>query len=131
MNNTRHDVRIRSTLVFKFYCLYPPLRILLQAYTVPGVLSHSLTELAALPGEDTGFLQNFWKFRERVRKSHRTCRSSGYCGTGVQNSQKFSAGIPMLYQYPVCCGHGRTELPGVSGTGMNVVQKFQKFRVRV
>ena len=33
--------------------------------------------------------------------------------------------------YPGYCGHGRTELIEVPGTGMNVVQNFQKFRVRV
>ena len=98
---------------------------------VPGVLCHRLTELTELPGKGTGFLQNFQKFRVRVRMSYRTSRSSRYCGTGVQNSQKFRACIKILYPYPGYCGHRRAELPEVSGTGMNVVQNFQKFRVRV
>ena len=71
------------------------------------------------------------KFRVRVRKCYRTHRNSGYCGTGVQNSQKFRAGIKMLYPYPGYLWHGRTELTEVPGTGMNVVQNLQKFRVRV
>ena len=49
---------------------------------------------------------------------HRTHRSS----ERVQST---------LYPYPGYCGHGRTEVPEVPGTGMNVVQNFQKFRVRV
>ena len=44
----------------------------------PGVLCHRLTEVTDLPGEGTGFLQNFQKFRVRVRKSYRTSRSSWY-----------------------------------------------------
>ena len=35
----------------------------------------------------------------------------------------------MLYPYPGYCGTGRTELTEVSGTGMKVLQIFQKFRV--
>ena len=98
---------------------------------VPGVLCHRLTELTELPGKGMGFLQNLQKFRVRVRKSYRTSRCSRYCGTGVHNSQKFRAGIKMLYPFPGCCGHGRTELTEVPGTGMNVIQNFQNFRVRV
>ena len=37
----------------------------------------------------------------------------------------------MLYPYPGYWWLGRTELPQVPGTGMNVVQNLQKFRVRV
>ena len=87
-----------------------------------------------------GILQNFQKFRTRVRKSYRTSRSSGYCGTGVQNSQKFRAGtkhavpIPQVlwtraYRTPRSSGYGYecpTELaellgrviPGVNTPGM-------------
>ena len=36
----------------------------------------------------------------------------------------------MLYPYPGYCGAGRTELTEVPGTGTNVLQNFQKFRVR-
>ena len=59
-------------------------------------------------------------------------RSSGYFGAVVQNSQKFRAGTKKkLYPYPWYCGTGRTQLTEVSGTGMNVLQNSQKFRVRV
>ena len=36
----------------------------------------------------------------------------------------------MLYPYPGCLWHWRTELTEVPGTGMKVVQNLQKFRVR-
>ena len=84
---------------------------------VPRVLCHRLTEVTEVPGKGMGILQNFQKFRVRVRKSYRTHRSPGYCGTGVQNSQKFRAGMK-------CC----TRTPGIFGTG---VQSLQKIRVRV
>ena len=53
-----------------------------------------------------------------VVRGYRTHRSSG-------RVQK------MLYPYPGYCGAGRTELTEVPGTGMNVLQISQKFRVRV
>ena len=34
-------------------------------------------------------------------------------------------------KFRVLLWHGRTELTEVSGTGMNALQNFQKFRVRV
>ena len=37
----------------------------------------------------------------------------------------------MLYPYPGYCGQGRTGVPEVPGAGMNVVQKIQKFRIRI
>ena len=98
---------------------------------LPWVLCHSLTEVTEVPGKGMGILQILHKFRVRIRKCYRTHRSSGYCGTGVQNSQKFRAGIKMLYPYPGYLWNGRTELTEVPGTGMNVVQNLQKFRVRV
>ena len=55
-------------------------------------------------------------------KIYRTSRSSGYCGTGVQNSQKFRAGTKVLYLYPGYGGTGCAELTEVPGTGMNVLQ---------
>ena len=98
---------------------------------VPRVLCHSLTEVPEVPAKGMGILQNLQKFRVRVRTCYRTHRNSGYCGTGVQNSQKFRAGIKMLYPYPGYLWHGRTELTEVPGTGINVVQNLQKYRVRV
>ena len=88
-----------------------------------------------------GVLQNFQKFRVRVWKRYRTHRSSGYCGTGVQNSQKFRAGtenvVPVLrvswhgaYRTHRSSGYGYewpTQLTEVPGTGMKVLQNFQKF----
>ena len=32
----------------------------------------------------------------------------------------------IMYLYPRCCGHGRTGLPEVPGTGLNVVQELPK-----
>ena len=90
----------------------------------------SFTEVTEVPGKGIGFLQNLQDFWVRVRKCFRTRSSSGYCGTGVQNSQKFAVGMKMLYPYPGHCGTGvyNSEFPG---TGMNVIQNLQKFRVRV
>ena len=89
-----------------------------------------------------GVLQNFQKFRVRVRKCYRTHRSSGYCGAGVQNSQKFRAGKKQDVPVPGVLWDGSyithrnsgygyeslTELPEVTGTGMKVVQNLHNFR---
>ena len=69
-------------------------------------------------GKGTDVLQNFQKFRVRVWKCHGTHRCSGYCGTGVQNSQE----VPDRYKK--CC----TRTPGIVARG---VQNSHKFRVRV
>ena len=77
----------------------------------------SVTELTAVPGI--------------VARAYRNHRSSRYCGTGAQNSQKFRAGTKNAVPVPGYCGTGRTELTEVPGTGMNVLHNSQKFRVRV
>ena len=84
-------------------------------------------------------------FRVRVWESYRTSRSFGY-GYGSVTKLTEVPGIvarayrtyrssgrvqKVLYLYPGYCGTGRTELTEVPGTGMNVVQNSQKFRVRV
>ena len=79
------------------------------------------TELTEVPGTGMNVLQNSQNFRVRVRKSYRTSRSTGYCGTGLQNSQKFRAGIKVLYPYPGFLWYERTELAEVPGTGISVV----------
>ena len=72
----------------------------------------------------------------RVWVSYRSFRSSGlgyktlteltdvrgYCGPGVQNSQKFLSDRKTLYRYPGDCEIGRTELTQVPDTGEKVVQ---------
>ena len=98
---------------------------------IPRVLCHSLTEVTEVPGKGMGILQNLQKFRVRVRKCYRTHRSSGYCGTGAQNSQKFRAGTKNAVPVSGYCVTGRTELTEVPGTGLKVVQNLQKYRVRV
>ena len=45
-------------------------------------------------------VQNSREFRVRVYNPYRSHRSPMYCGTGVQNSQKFQAGIIMVYRHP-------------------------------
>ena len=64
----------------------------------------SVTEVTEVPGS--------------VERAYRTHRSSGR----VQN---------MLYPYPRYCGMGRTELTEIPGTGMKVLQNFQKFRASI
>ena len=110
---------------------------------IPPVLCHILAEVTEAPGKGMMIFQNFQNVRVRVRKSYRTFRSSGYCGTGVQSSQKFRAGTkhavpiprvlwPREYSTSRSSGYGyecRTEIPEVPGTGMKVLQNFQKFFV--
>ena len=84
-------------------------------------------------------------FRVRVWELYRTCRSFGY-GYGSVTKLTEVPGIvarahrthrssgqvqKMLYPYPGYSGTGRTELTELPGTGMNVLQNSQKFRVRV
>ena len=83
-------------------------------------------------------LQKFQEFKVRVRTFYRTSRSSGYCGTGVDNSQKFRAGTKHAVPVPrvlwpqayitftsSMCGYEcRTELTQVTGTGINVLQEI-------
>ena len=83
-------------------------------------------------------------FRVRVRESYRTSRSFGY-GYGSVTEFTEVPGIvarayithrscgrvqKMLYPYPGHSDTGRTELIEVPGTGMNVLQNSQKFRLR-
>ena len=74
-----------------------------------------------------GVLYNLQKFRFRVQNPYRSDRSSGYCGPGAQNSQKFRSGMKTLYRYPGYCETGHTELTEVRGTGMKVVQNSHSF----
>ena len=82
-------------------------------------------------------------FRVRAWEFYRTSRSFGY-GYGIVTELTEVPGIvarayrthissgrvqKMLYPYRGCCGTGRTELTEVPGTGMKVLQNFQKFRV--
>ena len=85
-------------------------------------------------------LQNFQKLRVRVWKCDRTHRSSGYCGTGVQKSQKFRAGtqnavpVPRVlwlgaYRTHRSSGYGHecpTELTEVPGTGMKSLKRTSR-----
>ena len=114
MHNTRHAVRTRSTLICKVYNLSRPLRVLLPT---PGLLCHNRTELTELPGKGTGFLQNFQKSR--------------VLWLGRTELTEVPGGIKMWYPYPGYRARERAEFAEVSGTGIYVVQNFQKFRVRV
>ena len=91
-------------------------RVQNMLYPYPGYCGTGLAELTEVPGTGMQVLQNF--------------RTFGYCGTDVQNSQKFREGINMLYPYPGSLWHRRIELPEVPGTGMSVLHKLQKFFVR-
>ena len=118
-------------IVGRAYITYRSSGRVQKVCTRTRVLWHGRTSLAEVPGTGMNVIQNFQKFRIRVRKSYRTSRSSRYCGTGVQNLQKFRAGWKMLYPYPRYSWHWRTELTEVPGTGINALQNLQKFRVRV
>ena len=82
-----------------------------------------------IPGKGMAVLQNFQKFRVRVWVCYRTSRSFGYCGGGIQNSQKFRAGTKHAVPVPRILWHGSCRTHK-NCTGLKVVQNFQKFRVR-
>ena len=110
----------------------PPCLIYLSTsicFPPEGIFQVYVLEGLWIPDKGIRVLQNFQTFRVRVWKCYRTHRSSGYCGKGVRNSQKFRKGIQTLYPFPGYCGHGRTELTVFPGTGMNVTQNLQKFFV--
>ena len=106
-------------------------RVQNMMYPYPGYCGSGLTELTGVPGTGIKVLQNFQKGRVRIWKCYKTSRTSGYCGTGVQNFQKFRAGINMLYPYPGSLWHRRTELPKVLGTGMSPTKGISQVRCRV
>ena len=95
-----------------------------------------------IPGKGMGVSQNFQKIRVRVWKCHRTHRISGYCGTGLPNSQKFRAGTKHAVPVPRVLWHGSyrthrssgygyeslTQLPEVPGTGIKVLQTSRSSR---
>ena len=66
-----------------------PGRVQKVLYPYPGYCGTGCTEPTEVPGTGMNVLRNSQKFRVRVRKSYRTSRSSGYCGTGVHNLHKF------------------------------------------
>ena len=70
-----------------------------------------------IPGKGTGILQNFQSFRARVWKCYRTHRNSGYCGTVIQNSQKFRAGTKTAVPVPRVLWHGADRTHRSSGYG--------------
>ena len=78
-----------------------------------------------------GVLQNFQKFRVRVSKCYRTSRSSAYCGTGVQNSQKFRAGTKGAVPVPRVLWHGVYRTHRSSGYGYECPTELTEVRVRV
>ena len=96
---------------------------------VPRVLYHSLTEVTEV-GKGIGILNNSDKFLVRVRKCFRTHTRSGWCGTGVQNSQIFRAGIKMLYPCPGYLWHKRRHYRG-PGYGYECPTELTEFLRRV
>ena len=64
-----------------------------------------------------GVLQDFQKVRVRVLKCYRASRISGYCGTGIKNSQS-------KFRGKTCCTRTRDIVA-------RVLRNSQKFRVRV
>ena len=81
----------------------------------------------------------------RVWESYRSSRYFGYGYGSVTEFTEVPSIVAWAYRthrrsgrvqkimcpYPGNCGTGRTELTEVPGTGMNVLQNSQKFRVRV
>ena len=102
-----------------------------EGIPVPRVLCHSLTEVSEFPGKGMRILQNFQKFRVRVRCLTELPEFPGIVAQAYRTRRSSERVQNMMYPYSGYCCRGRTELPEVPGTGMNVVQNFQKFRVRV
>ena len=96
--------------------------VLFQGYVLQGLW---------IPGKGMEVLQNFQKFWVRVWKCYRTHRSLGYCGTGVQNSQKFRAGIKNAVPVTRVFVALAYRTYRSSGYGYDVVHNLQKFRARV
>ena len=77
-----------------------------------------------------GALQNFQKFRVRVWKCHRTSRTSGYWGTGIQNSQKFRAGTSRAVPVPRVLWHGSSRTHKSSRYGyqsLNITSRSSRY----
>ena len=95
------------------------------------VLWHGRTELTEVPG----------KYKNAVPlplvlwpRAYRTYRSSGYgyeCHTELTEVPGTGMKVLQNFQKFRVLWHGRTDLTEVPGTGMNVVQDSQKFFVRV
>ena len=69
-------------------------------------------------------LLNFHKFKVRVRMCYRTYRTSGYCGTRVQNSQKFRAGKKSAIPIPRVLWHGAYRAYRDSGYGYESLKEL-------
>ena len=110
----------------------------------PGYCGTGRTKLTEVPSTGMNVLQNSQKFRVRVWKSCRTCRSSGYWH-GCTELTEVSGRYENAVSVPRVLWYGRTGVTEVPGTGMNAVQKltfvfctgldvvqnFQNFRVRL
>ena len=95
-----------------------------------------------IPGKGTEVLQNFQKFRVRYESITELTEVPGTGTEVLQNSQKVQAGTKNAVPVPRVLWHGAyrthrssrygyecpTELIEVPGTGMKVLQNFQKFR---
>ena len=93
--------------------------IVTKVYPYHGYCA-SLTGVIEFPGKGMRILQNFQKFRVRVRMSYRTSRSSRssrYSGTGVRKSQKFRAGTKHAVPAPRVLWHGSYRTHRSSGHG--------------
>ena len=97
---------------------------------VPRILCHSnLTEVTEVPGTGMGILQNLQKFRVRYGSVTELTKVPGIVERAYRAHIQIS--YEMIYPYPGYLWRSRAELLKVPGPGMNVVQNFQKFRVRV
>ena len=82
-----------------------------------------------------GFRVRVWESyrtsRVRVWKCYKTSRSSGFVAQAYRTHTSSGRVQNIMYPYPGYCGTDLTELTEVPGTGMKVLQNFQKFRVRI
>ena len=100
-----------------------------RVYPYPGYYATvSLTEVTEVPGKGIGILQN--KRKLWVQQYGSVTEPTEV--PGIELKHAYRTHISYTDDIPVPRGylwHWRTELPELPGTGMNVVQNFQKFRV--
>ena len=116
-----------------------------KVYPYPGYCATVLQNVTEVPDEGMGILQNFQKFRVRVRKSYELPEVLGIVARAYRTPQKFRAGTkhavpvsrvlwPRAYRISRSSGYGyecRTKLPEVPGTGYECSTKLTEVICRL
>ena len=106
-------------------------RVQTALYPCPGYCGTGYTVLTEVPGTGIIVLQNQQNFGYEYESVTELPEVPGIVARAYITHRSSGRVQKVLYPYPGYCGTGRTELTGVPGTGMNVLQNLQKFPVRV